>query len=165
MPDITYVDAVMMREMVIAGAALLEKNRDAVNALNVFPVPDGDTGTNMSMTMISAVREMNGKELTTTSQAAAALAKVALRGARGNSGAILSQLFRGFAKSLDCVDIATPIQIADAFKVSADTAYKAVMKPKKAPFCCRACDCRTRRQTGTTATDDVLALFRVVLTA
>ena len=131
MPDITYVDAVMMREMVIAGAALLEKNRDAVNALNVFPVPDGDTGTNMSMTMISAVREMNGKELTTTSQAAAALAKGALRGARGNSGVILSQLFRGFAKSLDGVDKATPIQIADAFKVSADTAYKAVMKPKE----------------------------------
>ncbi|HHX22223.1 MAG TPA: DAK2 domain-containing protein [Clostridiales bacterium] len=166
MPDITYVDAVMMREMVIAGAALLEKNRDAVNALNVFPVPDGDTGTNMSMTMISAVREMNGKELTTTSQAAAALAKGALRGARGNSGVILSQLFRGFAKSLDGVDKATPIQIADAFKVSADTAYKAVMKPKEGTILtvARVIAEHAVKQ-AQQQPNDVLALFRVVLTS
>jgi hypothetical protein len=79
--------------MVVAGAALLEKNREAVNQLNVFPVPDGDTGTNMSMTMMSAVRELNLNEAASVGEAVAALAKGALRGARGNSGVILSQLY------------------------------------------------------------------------
>ena len=165
MPDITYVDAVMMREMVIAGAALLEKNRDAVNALNVFPVPDGDAGTNMSMTMISAVREMNGKELTTTSQAAAALAKGALRGAGQQRRYFVAAVPR-LCKSLDGVDKATPVQIADAFKVSADTAYKAVMKPKEGTILtvARVIAEHAVKQ-AQQQPDDVLALFRVVLTS
>jgi len=117
--------------MVIAGAALLEKNREVVDALNVFPVPDGDTGTNMSLTMMSATREVNQKEFQSAGEAAAALAKGALRGARGNSGVITSQIYRGFAKALEGVDKITPVQFAAAMKSGADTAYKAVMKPKE----------------------------------
>lgn len=166
MPGITTLDAIMLREMVIAGAALLEKNRDAVNALNVFPVPDGDTGTNMSMTMMSAVKELNGKELTTASAAAASLAKGALRGARGNSGVILSQLYRGFAKSLEGLDQINPTQFAAALKVSADTAYKAVMKPKEGTILTVArviADSAIKQ--AKQHPDDFAALFRVILTS
>ena len=117
--------------MVIAGANLLEKNRENVDALNVFPVPDGDTGTNMSLTMMSATREINQKEFQSAGEAAAALAKGALRGARGNSGVITSQIYRGFAKALEGVEKISPVQFAAAMKSGADTAYKAVMKPKE----------------------------------
>ena len=125
------IDGLMLREMVIAGTSLLEKNREKVDALNVFPVPDGDTGTNMTLTMTSAVKEVNAKEYQSAGEAAAALAKGALRGARGNSGVITSQLYRGFAKALDGVDAITPVQFAAALKRGAETAYKAVMRPKE----------------------------------
>lgn len=125
------IDGLLLRDMVVAGAALLEKNREAVDALNVFPVPDGDTGTNMSLTMQSATREVNSKEFLRADEAANALAKGALRGARGNSGVITSQLLRGFAKSLAGLEKVTPVQFANALKAGADQAYKAVMKPKE----------------------------------
>lgn len=125
------IDGLLLRDMVVAGAALLEKNREAVDALNVFPVPDGDTGTNMSLTMQSATREVNSKEFLRADEAANALAKGALRGARGNSGVITSQLLRGFAKALNGIDKVTPVQFAQALKAGADQAYKAVMKPKE----------------------------------
>lgn len=125
------IDGLLLRDMVVAGAALLEKNREAVDALNVFPVPDGDTGTNMSLTMQSATREVNSKEFLRADEAANALAKGALRGARGNSGVITSQLLRGFAKALSGIDKVTPTQFAQALKAGADQAYKAVMKPKE----------------------------------
>ena len=117
--------------MVIAGTALLEKNREAVDALNVFPVPDGDTGTNMSLTMQSATREINSKEYLRADEATNALAKGALKGARGNSGVITSQLLRGFAKSVSGIEKITPVQFADALTKGAEMAYKAVMKPKE----------------------------------
>ena len=117
--------------MVVAGAALLEKNREAVDALNVFPVPDGDTGTNMSLTMQSATREVNAQEYLRADEAAAAISKGALKGARGNSGVITSQLLRGFATSLKGVEKITPVQFAQALKAGSDKAYKAVMKPKE----------------------------------
>ncbi len=131
MIEIKAIDGLMLREMVLAGTALLEKNREKVDALNVFPVPDGDTGTNMSLTMASAIKEINAQEYTSVSKAAAALAKGALRGARGNSGVITSQLYRGFSRALEGVDAATPQQFAAALKRGADTAYKAVMRPKE----------------------------------
>ena len=117
--------------MFVTGAAMLEMNREAVDALNVFPVPDGDTGTNMSLTMNSAVREVSQKEYLNAGEAAAAVAKGALRGARGNSGVITSQLYRGFARALEGVERVTPVQFAAALKRGAETAYKAVMKPKE----------------------------------
>ena len=125
------IDGVLLRDMVLAGAALLEKNREAVDALNVFPVPDGDTGTNMSLTMSSATKEVSQKEYLSAGEAAAAVAKGALKGARGNSGVITSQLFRGFSKALADVERITPVQFAAALKKGAETAYKAVMKPKE----------------------------------
>lgn len=125
------IDGLLLRDMVVAGAALLEKNREAVDALNVFPVPDGDTGTNMSLTMQSATREINSKEYLRADEAANALAKGALKGARGNSGVITSQLLRGFARALNGVEKITPVQFANALKAGADQAYKAVMKPKE----------------------------------
>ena len=131
MIQVQSIDGLLLREMVLAGAALLEKNREAVDALNVFPVPDGDTGTNMSLTMSSATREINSKEFTTAGEAAEALSKGALRGARGNSGVITSQLYRGFAKALKGVEKITPVEFAAALQKGAETAYKAVMKPKE----------------------------------
>ena len=132
MADFKAIDALLFREMVGAGAALLEKNREAVNQLNVFPVPDGDTGTNMSMTMMSAYRELNSRENIGIGDAVGAVAKGALRGARGNSGVILSQLYRGFSKALEGLEEPlSPRQFAAAMKNGADTAYKAVMKPKE----------------------------------
>ena len=125
------IDGVLLRDMVVAGAALLEKHREAVDALNVFPVPDGDTGTNMSLTMASATREVSQKEYLNAGEAAAAVSKGALKGARGNSGVITSQLLRGFSRALDGVDRITPLQFAAALKSGAETAYKAVMKPKE----------------------------------
>jgi dihydroxyacetone kinase-like predicted kinase len=117
--------------MASAGTALLERNREAVDALNVFPVPDGDTGTNMSLTMQSAIREINSKEYLRADEAASALSKGALKGARGNSGVITSQLFRGFAKALKGIEKITPLQFAEALTKGAEVAYKAVMKPKE----------------------------------
>lgn len=125
------IDGLLLRDMVMAGTAILEKNREAVDALNVFPVPDGDTGTNMSLTMQSATREINSKEFLRADEAANALAKGALKGARGNSGVITSQLLRGFAKALNGVEKITPVQFAEALMKGSEMAYKAVMKPKE----------------------------------
>jgi len=125
------IDGLLLRDMVIAGTAILEKNREAVDALNVFPVPDGDTGTNMSLTMQSATREINSKEFLRADEAANALAKGALKGARGNSGVITSQLLRGFAKALNGIEKITPVQFAEALIKGSEMAYKAVMKPKE----------------------------------
>ena len=125
------IDGLLLRDMVMAGTAILEKNREAVDALNVFPVPDGNTGTNMSLTMQSATREINSKEFLRADEAANALAKGALKGARGNSGVITSQLLRGFAKALNGVEKITPVQFAEALLKGSEMAYKAVMKPKE----------------------------------
>jgi len=125
------IDGLLLRDMVMAGTALLEKNREAVDALNVFPVPDGDTGTNMTLTMQSAVRELNSKEYLRADEAANALSKGALKGARGNSGVITSQLLRGFSKALNGVEKITPLQFAEALMKGSEMAYKAVMKPKE----------------------------------
>lgn len=166
MIQITAIDGLMLREMVLAGTALLEKNREKVDALNVFPVPDGDTGTNMSLTMASATREINAKEYENASEAAAALAKGALRGARGNSGVITSQLYRGFSRALEGVDKITPTQFAAALKSGADTAYKAVMRPKEGTILTVArvvADDAVRQAQN--APDDYDALFNTILTS
>ena len=164
MIQVQSIDGLLLREMVIAGAALLEKNREMVDALNVFPVPDGDTGTNMSLTMASATREINSKEFIRADEAAEALSKGALRGARGNSGVITSQLYRGFAKALKGVDKITPIQFAAALQKGAETAYKAVMKPKEGTILTVA---RTIAEDAVkqaeAAPDDYDALFNVIL--
>ncbi len=120
-----------LREMLVTGAALLEKNRALIDSLNVFPVPDGDTGTNMTMTMQSAIKEIRAADCTTVTCVADALSLGALKGARGNSGVILSQLFRGFARSLKGSKEMDAVQFAEALSMGSEAAYKAVMKPKE----------------------------------
>nr|WP_199558713.1 DAK2 domain-containing protein [Paenibacillus curdlanolyticus] len=115
--------------MAAAGAESLQRNAEYVNALNVFPVPDGDTGTNMNLTMTSGMKELQSKPSPSLGKAAEALSKGLLMGARGNSGVILSQLFRGFSKSLAALDEAGPVQLAAALQNGVDMAYKAVVKP------------------------------------
>ncbi len=159
------IDGVLLRDMVLAGAALLEKNREAVDALNVFPVPDGDTGTNMSLTMSSATKEVSQKEYLSAGEAAAAVAKGALKGARGNSGVITSQLFRGFSKALTDIDRITPVQFAAALKKGAETAYKAVMKPKEGTILTVArVIAEEAVKQAERAPEDYDALFRNILT-
>ena len=113
----------------ISAANNLSNNRKRVDDLNVFPVPDGDTGTNMSMTLANSVRELEKLEGATAGEVAAKNASALLRGARGNSGVITSLLFRGFAKGVGSDEYLTPANIAEAFKLGVEAAYKAVMKP------------------------------------
>ncbi|WP_073026337.1 DAK2 domain-containing protein [Lutispora thermophila] len=118
-----------LKNMIISGANNLENNKNIVNSLNVFPVPDGDTGTNMSLTMNSAVKEINKCEDLEVSLVADSAANGSLMGARGNSGVILSQIFRGFAKGLKNVKEIDSVALANAIMEGCNTAYKAVMKP------------------------------------
>jgi len=121
----------MLKKAIIAGANELDKNKDYVDALNVFPVPDGDTGINMSLTVIAAAKEVDKLNTPNIYEIAKAASNGSLRGARGNSGVILSQLFRGFAKGLLGKETATAKDLAHSFMEGALTAYKAVMKPKE----------------------------------
>ncbi|MCR3923504.1 MAG: DAK2 domain-containing protein, partial [Firmicutes bacterium] len=118
-----------LKLMIGAGACLLENNKEVINAMNTFPVPDGDTGTNMSLTMRSALAEIVKVSEDTVSSIATALAAGSLLGARGNSGVILSQIFRGFARGLEGKNQVTPREFAVAMQSGVQAAYKAVMKP------------------------------------
>lgn len=125
------IDARLLKELFIAGADALESKKEYVNELNVFPVPDGDTGTNMMMTLSSAVKEVESLKDITMENLCKAVSSGSLRGARGNSGVILSQLLRGFTRVIrECDEIDTVI-MSEAFEKAVDTAYKAVMKPKE----------------------------------
>ncbi|MBZ4645267.1 MAG: Dak phosphatase [Clostridia bacterium] len=123
------IDGRMLKRMVLSAANNLENNKKVVDALNVFPVPDGDTGTNMSLTLLTAAKEVKLADDSSVSIIADTLAAASLRGARGNSGVILSQLFRGFAKELKGHNCVNAKVFAEALKTGVDTAYKAVMKP------------------------------------
>ncbi|HHT98264.1 MAG TPA: DAK2 domain-containing protein [Clostridiales bacterium] len=125
------IDASMLKKMFLAGAAGIDAQKDYINELNVFPVPDGDTGTNMTLTIMSAVKEVNSLEDLTIEGLAKAISSGSLRGARGNSGVILSQLFRGFTKEIRNHEKLDVVVLANAFQRASDTAYKAVMKPKE----------------------------------
>ncbi len=128
---VTSIDGNLLRKLIIAGANELYRNRHDIDALNVFPVPDGDTGTNMSMTVMAAAREVANLRTPNIYDVAKAASNGSLRGARGNSGVILSQLFRGFAKGLENVAVADADNLAFALTKASETAYKAVMKPKE----------------------------------
>lgn len=129
---ISKLDAPMLKKAFLAGAARLESQKERINELNVFPVPDGDTGTNMTLTAMSAVKAVNAIENPTIETIAKAMSSGSLRGARGNSGVILSQLLRGFCKEITAnADNVNVSVLATAFEKAAETAYKAVMKPKE----------------------------------
>ncbi|MDR7869902.1 MAG: DAK2 domain-containing protein [Tissierellaceae bacterium] len=126
---IEIIDGDLLKKALTAGAGLLDKNKEEVNSLNVFPVPDGDTGTNMSLTIKSAVKQVSGVLDNDTYMIALAASQGSLMGARGNSGVILSQLFRGFATGIKGKTEINVKTLAEGFKQAAETAYKAVMKP------------------------------------
>ncbi len=126
---IQSIDAALFKSMIVSGAALLEQNKQQINELNVFPVPDGDTGTNMSLTMGSGVAALKSGDYATVTACADAVASALLRGARGNSGVILSLLFRGIGKSLKEKKTCDAAEMAAAFQRGVNAAYKAVMRP------------------------------------
>ncbi len=125
------INAPLLQKMFLAGAGSIEAKKEYINELNVFPVPDGDTGTNMTLTIMSAAKEVSMIETPTMENLAKAISSGSLRGARGNSGVILSQLFRGFTKEIKDYDELDVTVLANAFAKAVETAYKAVMKPKE----------------------------------
>ena len=129
--EVSTINAAVFAKMFLAGAKNLEANKEWINELNVFPVPDGDTGTNMSMTIMSAAKAVSELENPTMKELAKAISSGSLRGARGNSGVILSQLFRGFTKVIAEYDELDVVILTEAMQKAVETAYKAVMKPKE----------------------------------
>ena len=127
--DSLLVTGPQLRDMLISAAYAIEERRQEINELNVFPVPDGDTGTNMSMTMNSAVRELSRFDKCTVAEVSDTAASSLLRGARGNSGVILSLLFRGIARTFKGKETASGFDFTKALQNGVDAAYKAVMKP------------------------------------
>ena len=125
------INAELLAKMFLAGAANLEAKKEFINELNVFPVPDGDTGTNMTLTIMSAAKEVSAMERPDMESLAKAISSGSLRGARGNSGVILSQLLRGFTKTIREEKEIDTIVLAQACERARATAYKAVMKPKE----------------------------------
>ena len=160
---IKKIDGMMLKEMFSSGASLLLNNREQVDALNVFPVPDGDTGTNMSQTITSAIKEINSKPYSSVADVAGAAARGALKGARGNSGVILSQILRGFSKALaGHEDIDGPL-LAPALRSGANTAYKAVMKPKEGTILTVIRVIAEEAEEARDKQHDVVELFKLVL--
>ena len=129
--EVSTINAAVFAKMFLAGAKNLEAKKEWINELNVFPVPDGDTGTNMSMTIMSAAKAVSELENPTMKELAKAISSGSLRGARGNSGVILSQLFRGFTKVIAEYDELDVVILTEAMQKAVETAYKAVMKPKE----------------------------------
>ncbi|MED1872772.1 DAK2 domain-containing protein [Brevibacillus borstelensis] len=152
----TRLDGVLFSRMVYLGARLLSSNAKVVDGLNVFPVPDGDTGTNMNLTLTSGAEELARKESPKIGESAAALARGLLMGARGNSGVILSQLFRGFSKAVNGKDEINARQFAEALKAGVDSAYQAVMKPVEGTILTVAREAAETAVRTARTTDDVL---------
>ena len=125
------IDAAMLQKMFLSGAKALDAKKEYINELNVFPVPDGDTGTNMTMTIMAAAKEVSSLDAPDMEQLGKSISSGSLRGARGNSGVIISQIFRGFVKEIKGNSVLDVTILANAVQHAADTAYKAVMKPKE----------------------------------
>lgn len=156
---ISVFDGQDLKKAMIAGAAWLEEHREAINALNVFPVPDGDTGSNMSATMKAAVRSIATSEETSASQIAATLAHDALLGARGNSGVILSQTLRGLAAGLDKKQTFTATDLANSLQQAADLAYRAVLQPVEGTILTVVRTCAQAAQRSADRGDDIVTLL------
>jgi len=160
---INTIDGMLLKEMFLSGAALLEKNRQNIDALNVFPVPDGDTGTNMSHTISAAMKEMTSHIGSSCSDIASFVARGALKGARGNSGVILSQIFRGLSRGLEGVEEIDAAALVRAIRMGADTAYKAVMKPKEGTILTVARVIAEEVERAYSKTQDLTELLNVVV--
>ncbi|MDT0159436.1 DAK2 domain-containing protein [Bacillus sp. AG4(2022)] len=161
--SITVLDGKRFAEMVMQGANHLSSNAKYVDALNVFPVPDGDTGTNMNLSMTSGAKEVRNNVQAHIGKVGTALSKGLLMGARGNSGVILSQLFRGFSKAIEQKSEITASEFADALNTGVETAYKAVMKPVEGTILTVAKDSAKRGVQAAQSEDDIIKVLEEVL--
>ncbi len=157
------IDAKTLKKMFLAGAASIEAKKEYINELNVFPVPDGDTGTNMTLTIMSAVKEVNSLSDPSIEELAKAISAGSLRGARGNSGVILSQLFRGFTKEIKEYKELNVTVITNAMQKAVETAYRAVMKPKEGTILTVARGAAEKAAQLALETDDLVYFGREVL--
>ncbi|MDU0153458.1 DAK2 domain-containing protein [Bacillus cabrialesii] len=160
--SIRTLDGRTFAEMILAGAQNLSQNASAVDALNVFPVPDGDTGTNMNLSMTSGAREVEQMDTDDIGKVGSALSKGLLMGARGNSGVILSQLFRGFSKSIETKKEINALEFAQALQAGVDMAYKAVMKPVEGTILTVAKDAAKKAVALAEKETDITALMAAV---
>lgn len=163
MSSIKTLNGVRLGRMIVAGANELAANKQLVDAMNVFPVPDGDTGTNMSLTVMAAAREAEKKGSLMAADVTKAASGGALRGARGNSGVITSQLFRGFAKGLEGLEEAGVKELAAAAEQAVKTAYKAVMKPKEGTILTVARGCAEAAGKLAAETEDIEVFLKGVI--
>ena len=157
------IDVETLTKMFLAGAKNLEAKKEWINELNVFPVPDGDTGTNMTMTIMAAAKEVAAIEEPTIENLAKAISSGSLRGARGNSGVILSQLFRGFTKEIKTREKIDVSALSAAFVRATETAYKAVMKPKEGTILTVARGMSDKAVEVAAQTEDVIEFARKVI--
>ncbi len=160
---VNVIDAALLKTMFLAGAQGLESKKEWINELNVFPVPDGDTGTNMTLTIMSAAKEVQALSDPTMESLAKAISGGSLRGARGNSGVILSQLFRGLTKEIKTVEIIDTKVLARAFKRATETAYKAVMKPKEGTILTVAKGMADKAEELAEKTEDMESFLKAVI--
>ncbi|MGC2839903.1 DAK2 domain-containing protein [Bacillus subtilis] len=160
--SIRTLDGRTFAEMILAGAQNLSQNASAVDALNVFPVPDGDTGTNMNLSMTSGAREVEQMDTDDIGMVGSALSKGLLMGARGNSGVILSQLFRGFSKNIETKKEINALEFAAALQAGVDMAYKAVMKPVEGTILTVAKDAAKKAMILAEKETDITALMTAV---
>ena len=160
---INTIDAASMQRAFLAAARELEARKEWINELNVFPVPDGDTGTNMSLTIMAAAKEVAALENPDMKDLARAISSGSLRGARGNSGVILSQLFRGFTKEIKGVEAVDATTLANAMVRGTETAYKAVMKPKEGTILTVAKGMADKAMELAAQTDDILKMVEEVI--
>lgn len=159
------IDALMVRKCFLSGAKRIEANKEYINELNVFPVPDGDTGTNMTMTIMSAANEVNALSNPSMEVLCKTISSGSLTGARGNSGVILSQLLRGFTKELRNFQEASVTVLASAFERAVETAYNAVMKPKEGTILTVARGGAERaRQLAEEGEEDILVFAKEIVT-
>lgn len=160
---ISTIDAGMVQKAFLAGAKGLEAKKEWINELNVFPVPDGDTGTNMTLTIMAAAKEVAGLTNPTMDELAKAISSGSLRGARGNSGVILSQLLRGFTKEIKSVEAIDATTLANAMVRATETAYKAVMKPKEGTILTVAKGMSDKAVEMAAQTEDIEELVKAVI--
>lgn len=161
--SVTKLNGYRLQKMIIAGANALIANKQTVDAMNVFPVPDGDTGTNMSLTVLAAARDAEKGDALRVDAVTKRAASGALRGARGNSGVITSQLFRGFSKGLEGLEEAGVKELTVAMEQGVKTAYKAVMKPKEGTILTVARACAEAAEHACQETDDIELFLKKVL--
>ena len=161
--EITSINSKLLARMFLAGAKNLDSKKDWINELNVFPVPDGDTGTNMTMTIMSAAKEVSSLTNPTMAELAKAISSGSLRGARGNSGVILSQLFRGFCKVIKEYDEIDVTILCEACQKAVETAYKAVMKPKEGTILTVAKGAAEKALELSDETEDVVTVVEEVI--